>query len=128
MIHGVILGGSVAHGGMEILTSDFLLFLGVSSTIQLLGFILLGIGYSIISLLTNSYIGFFAIILLVTFIDVLKRLFNLGIYTLQEYMSVSFYTGALSEIPLSLFLFLPTIVLLYFYGNLLSCKKDYFWS
>lgn len=132
-IHVVIAGVAVIHGGIESLSGDFLLFLGMSGTIQLLGFILLGIAYSIISLLTNSYIGFFAIILLISFTDVVKRFFNLKFNTLQEYMSASFYTGnpeaMLATIDLiSLASFLLVAVLLYFIGIILSQEKDYFWS
>lgn len=133
-IHGVIMGVAVARGGIEILTGDFLLFLGVSSTIQLLCFTLLGIGYSIISLLTNSYIAFFTTILLISITDVIKIFFKLEFNTLQEYMSSSFYTGKPGSITLeamdilSLTSFLLVSVLLYFIGSILSQEKDYFWS
>ncbi|MFD1408085.1 hypothetical protein ACFQ49_07955 [Kroppenstedtia eburnea] len=134
-IHTVIAGVAVTRGGMESLTNDFILFLGLSSTMQVLGFTLLGVGYYVITLLTNSYIGFFATILFINFVDVVKRLLKLEFNTLQEYMSASFYTGkpgtimTLETIHLfTLSSFLLVAVLLYFIGNILSHEKDYFWS
>ncbi|HBI05421.1 MAG TPA: hypothetical protein DDY49_15505, partial [Paenibacillaceae bacterium] len=49
-----------------------------------------GILYSIISLLSNTYIGFFIAMLFIAFMDATKRMFKFNFNTLPEYMSSLF--------------------------------------
>lgn len=134
IIHIVIFAAVIACEGTENITSNFLSFLMLSSATQLIGLSVLGILYSIISLLTNSYIGFFIAMLLIAFMDATKRVFKFSFNTLPEYMSSIFNNGqqattALNGIDIfSLSSFLFMVIVLYFIGLILSNDKDYFWS
>ncbi len=134
IIHIVIFGAVIACEGTENITSNYLSFLMLSSAIQLIGLSVLGILYSIISLLSNTYIGFFIAMLFIAFMDATKRMFKFNFNTLPEYMSSLFNneqqaTTALNGIDIfSLSSFFLMVIVLYFIGLILSNDKDYFWS
>jgi hypothetical protein len=108
--------------------------IGVSFFIQVLGYFLLGLIYHNLALLTNAYAGFFITVILVNASDVMKRMLKLEFRHLQDYMSLSFYHG--EKIPMQLtgmdglFLcsFFFVVVVLYYFGSILSHEKDYLWG
>lgn len=133
-IHGLILGAVVVIGQAGDLDAKLFHFLLLSLVMQLVGLLVVGSFYHMITLIfARNHVGLLGTVLVISFIDVVKVVGKWEYLTLPDFMTLT-YKWESGYITTNLADLLPVMgwflvfSVLYMIGSTLFCKKDIYWS